>query len=548
MTSPTAGLPEADPAAPQISTKPSWREAMAVYLQPRVLVVLFLGFSSGLPLALSGSTLLVWMRESGVDLGTIGLFALVGTPYTLKFIWAPLVDALHVPLFTRAFGRRRGWLVFVQLLLIAAVLLLALTDPAKSPLYVAIGALLVATASATQDIVVDAFRVESLPEEEQAAGMASYVAAYRIGMLISTAGVLFLVSAYEGTGLTRTTAWMWGYVTMAAMVLIGTVTALLATEPEQSRRAEAATSGESALKRVIHAALGAFTEFLTRKDALTALAFVVLFKFTDAFSGTMTAPFVIDLGYSRNDYAAIVKGVGLAATLIGGFAGGYLARRYSLVASLWIGAVLQGGVRSGVRLAVDRRRQPMGAGAGDLGGEFHRRDRHRDLRRVPVGAVPEPAAHCDAIRPAHGTRRRRPHLPVGERRIRRAGYRLAGVLHHQRCGRGAELGAAGVATTPRPFRRARTGEGLGAARSSQRRREPVAYFTRLHFVTTASLIWPGSLAHATELTFSATCLPRCDLSCAAWASSAGTIWKVSGPFSRLHSPDGAGNRRGSLTS
>ncbi|ACE99182.1 major facilitator superfamily MFS_1 [Rhodopseudomonas palustris TIE-1] len=341
MTSPTAGLPEADPAAPQISTKPSWREAMAVYLQPRVLVVLFLGFSSGLPLALSGSTLLVWMRESGVDLGTIGLFALVGTPYTLKFIWAPLVDALHVPLFTRAFGRRRGWLVFVQLLLIAAILLLALTDPAKSPLYVAIGALLVATASATQDIVVDAFRVESLPEEEQAAGMASYVAAYRIGMLISTAGVLFLVSAYEGTGLTRTTAWMWGYVTMAAMVLIGTVTALLATEPEQSRRAEAATSGESALKRVIHAALGAFTEFLTRKDALTALAFVVLFKFTDAFSGTMTAPFVIDLGYSRNDYAAIVKGVGLAATLIGGFAGGYLARRYSLVASLWIGAVLQ---------------------------------------------------------------------------------------------------------------------------------------------------------------------------------------------------------------
>ncbi|NEW87386.1 MFS transporter [Rhodopseudomonas sp. WA056] len=341
MTSPASGLPQADPAAPQSPAKPGWRDAMAVYLQHRVLVVLFLGFASGLPLALSGSTLLVWMRESGVDLGTIGLFALVGTPYTLKFIWAPLVDALHVPLLTRAFGRRRGWLVFAQLLLITAILLLALTDPAKSPLYVAIGALLVAAASATQDIVIDAFRVESLPEDEQAAGMASYVAAYRIGMLISTAGVLFLVSAYESTGLTRNTAWMWGYVTMAAMVLIGTVTALVATEPEQSRRAEAATSGESSFKRVFHAALGAFTEFLTRKDALTVLAFVVLFKFTDAFSGTMTAPFVIDLGYSRNDYAAIVKGVGLAATLIGGFAGGYLARRYSLVTSLWIGAVLQ---------------------------------------------------------------------------------------------------------------------------------------------------------------------------------------------------------------
>jgi PAT family beta-lactamase induction signal transducer AmpG len=320
---------------------PNWREAIAVYLQPRVLIVLFLGFSSGLPLALSGSTLLVWMRESGVDLGTIGLFALVGTPYTLKFIWAPLVDALHVPLLSRWFGRRRGWLVTSQLLLIGAILLLALTDPAKAPLFVAIGALLVATASATQDIVVDAFRVESLPENEQAAGMASYVAAYRIGMLISTAGVLFLVSAYEGTGLARSAAWMWGYVTMAGMVLIGTLTALLATEPEQSARAEAATSGETALTRVTQAAIGAFSEFLGRKDALAALAFVVLFKLTDAFSGTMTAPFVIDIGFSRNDYAVIVKGVGLAATLIGGFAGGYLARRYLLTTSLWIGAVLQ---------------------------------------------------------------------------------------------------------------------------------------------------------------------------------------------------------------
>lgn len=331
-----------DTAPPQSATPaPTWRESLAVYLQPRVLIVLLLGFSSGLPLALSGSTLLVWMREFGVDLTTIGLFALVGTPYTLKFIWAPLVDALHVPLFTRAFGRRRGWLVFSQLLLIAAILLLALTDPARSPLFVALGALLVAAMSSTQDIVVDAFRVESLPESEQAAGMASYVAAYRIGMLISTAGVLFLVSGFESTGIGRHAAWMWGYVAMAALVLIGTVTALLATEPEQSLRAEAATRGEDALTRVMHAAVGAFSEFLSRNHAITVLAFVVLFKFTDAFSGTMTAPFVIDLGFTRNDYAAIVKGVGLIATLAGGFAGGYVARRYSLVTSLWIGGVLQ---------------------------------------------------------------------------------------------------------------------------------------------------------------------------------------------------------------
>ena len=336
-------LPEAAPDAttPRSAPGTSWREGWAVYLQPRVLIVLLLGFSSGLPLALSGSTLLVWMRESGVDLGTIGLFALVGTPYTLKFLWAPLVDALHVPLFTRRFGRRRGWLVFSQLLLIAAILLLALTDPARSPLFVALGALLVATMSSTQDIVVDAFRVESLPESEQAAGMASYVAAYRIGMLVSTAGALFIVSGFEATGIPRGAAWMWGYVAMAALVLIGTVTALTATEPEQSARAEAATRAETTFTRVLHAAVGAFSEFLTRQDALAALAFVVLFKFTDAFSGTMTAPFVIDIGFTRNDYAAIVKGVGLAATLIGGFAGGFVARRYSLATSLWIGGLLQ---------------------------------------------------------------------------------------------------------------------------------------------------------------------------------------------------------------
>jgi PAT family beta-lactamase induction signal transducer AmpG len=319
-----------------VASRSSWREGLAVYLQRRVLIVLLLGFSSGLPLALSGSTLLVWMRESGVDLGTIGLFALVGTPYTLKFLWAPLVDALHVPFFTHKFGRRRGWLVFSQLLLIGAILLLALTDPARSPLFVALGALLVAAMSSTQDIVVDAFRVES-----QAAGMASYVAAYRIGMLVSTAGALFMVSAFESTGIARSSAWMWGYVAMAMLVLIGTATALAATEPEQSVRAEAATSTETAFARVMHAAIGAFSEFIGRKDAWAALAFVVLYKFTDAFSGTMTAPFVIDLGFSRNDYAAIVKGVGLAATLIGGFAGGFVARRYSLPVSLWIGGVLQ---------------------------------------------------------------------------------------------------------------------------------------------------------------------------------------------------------------
>jgi PAT family beta-lactamase induction signal transducer AmpG len=322
----------------------SFADSLAVYFRPRVLIVLFLGFSSGLPLALSGSTLLVWMREAGVDLGTIGLFALVGTPYTLKFFWAPVVDALDVPVLSRLLGRRRGWLVFSQLLLIAAIVFLAFTNPAASPLLVAIGALLVATASATQDIVIDAFRVESLPENEQAAGMASYVAAYRIGMLASTVGALYVVSGFEELAFAKPAAWSAAYLAMAGLVAIGIATALAATEPEKSAAAaaeHAAHGADNPLQRVALAAYGAFAEFLTRDMALVVLAFVVLYKFCDAFAGTMTAPFVIDLGFSRTDYANIVKGVGLAATLIGGFAGGALAARYSLTSCLWIGAILQ---------------------------------------------------------------------------------------------------------------------------------------------------------------------------------------------------------------
>src|ERR1041384_7022441 len=328
-------------ATPGADGRTSWFDAVAVYFKPRVLIVLLLGFASGLPLALSGSTLAVWLTERGVDLATIGLFSLVGLPYTFKFLWAALVDGLDVPLLSRLLGRRRGWLVFSQLLLMASIVFLGFCDPAGSALLVAIGALLVATASATQDIVIDAFRVESLDESEQAAGMASYVAAYRIGMLVSTAGALFLVSGFESAGLTRHNAWSAGYAVMAALVVIGIVTSLVATEPEKSRVADAAHAQESALQRVTEAAIGAFSDFLTRDMAFVALAFVVLFKFTDALAGAMTAPFVIDLGFSRNEYAAIIKGVGLAATLIGGFAGGFVARAYPLAASLCIGGLLQ---------------------------------------------------------------------------------------------------------------------------------------------------------------------------------------------------------------
>jgi PAT family beta-lactamase induction signal transducer AmpG len=333
-------------SAPDASITPkpraSWREGWAVYLQRRVLIVLLLGFSSGLPLALSGSTLRFWMRESGIDLETIGLFALVGLPYTIKFVWAPLVDALDVPVLSAWLGRRRGWLILSQLALIVAIVLLGLCNPAFAPWYIVFGvALLVATASATQDIVVDAFRIESLDESEQAAGMASYVAAYRISNLVSTAGALYVVSGLEEFGLARGPAWAGAYIAMAALIVIGMIAVLLARAPTERAEEEGTPVASNPSARVFRAARGAFSDLLSRDMAVASLAFVVLYKFTDAFSGVMTESFVLDLGFERTDYAKIVKGVGLAATLLGGFAGGFLARAYSLPASLWIGGVLQ---------------------------------------------------------------------------------------------------------------------------------------------------------------------------------------------------------------
>jgi PAT family beta-lactamase induction signal transducer AmpG len=320
--------------------RPSTLDAVAVYFKPRVLIVLLLGFSSGLPLALSGSTLSVWLTESGVDLGTIGLFSLVGLPYTFKFAWAPIVDALDVPVLSRLLGRRRGWLIFTQLLLIAAIVFLGSCDPATSLPLVISGAVLVAAASATQDIVVDAFRVESLPVSEQGAGMAGYVAAYRIGMLASGAGVLVLVAGFESFG-ARQDVWMWGYAVAAACMVIGMIATLLATEPDAPNTAAGTGERHNAVRRLYDTAIGAFGDMLMRNSAIAILLFVVLYKFCDAFAGALTAAFVINIGFDKATYAAVVKGVGLAAALAGGFAGGAVVRARPLSTSLWIGGILQ---------------------------------------------------------------------------------------------------------------------------------------------------------------------------------------------------------------
>ena len=316
----------------------SFLAGLLVYLRPGVLIVMLLGFSSGLPLALSGETLRVWMADRGVDLGTIGLLSLAGLPYTLKFIWAPIVDAWQVPYLSRL-GQRRSWLIASQLVLMATILFLGTRDPLASPLMVGVAALFVAFTSATQDIVVDAFRVQSLPTDEQAAGMASYVAAYRVGMLASGAGVIGLSGWLELQGLSKAAVWPIAYAAAAVLVLVGIAATLLAREPDSARRDP--TEGHSAFLRLYETARDSFAEFLNRDAAIAVLAFVVLFKVSDALAGAMTAPYVLALGYSKLQYATIVKGVGLAALLIGGFAGGTVARALSLATALWIGAILQ---------------------------------------------------------------------------------------------------------------------------------------------------------------------------------------------------------------
>ena len=220
------------PAETEEPPRASFLEGLLVYLRPGVLIVMLLGFSSGLPLALSGETLRVWMADRGVDLGTIGLLSLAGLPYTIKFLWAPVVDAWHVP-YLSSLGRRRSWLVATQLLLMATILFLGTRDPLASPLMVGVAALLVAFASATQDIVVDAFRVQSLPTDEQAAGMASYVAAYRVGMLASGAGVIGLSGWLETKGLSKEAVWPLAYAVAAVLVLVGLAATLLAREPKK---------------------------------------------------------------------------------------------------------------------------------------------------------------------------------------------------------------------------------------------------------------------------------------------------------------------------
>jgi PAT family beta-lactamase induction signal transducer AmpG len=371
---------------------PGWARDLEVYLDRRIVTVLFLGFASGLPLLLILRTLSAWLAEAGVDTTTIGLFGFVMAPYSFKFAWAPIMDRLPLPWLTRTFGRRRGWLLATQLGLIAAIFGLGQTDPARDLALTALMAFLVAFCSASQDVVIDAFRIELLREEQQAAGAANFVTGYRIGMWVAGAGALYLADA---------AGWSAAYAAMALLVLVGSATVLLTPEPAPAEVAAPAAAqadgrrwplwrhlilagalgalvsllaGEAAggaghdpwragllaglltaglltavlaqierLPALRQAVLDPFRDFLGRNGvavALVILAFISLFKASDVLLTLIANPFYLEIGFTKSQIAWVSGTFGFFVTFVGAYLAGLLIYRIGILAGLWISGIL----------------------------------------------------------------------------------------------------------------------------------------------------------------------------------------------------------------
>ncbi len=296
------------------------------YFTRRMGIILLLGFVSGVPLALTASTLAAWLSEAHVDKGVIGLFAAAAIPYTLKFLWAPLMDSLPVPVLTGLLGRRRGWMLATQLLVILALVLLGLSQPDQHPWLTAWLALLTAFASASQDIVIDAYRVEILQPEQQGEGAAMIQLGYRLGMLASSAGSLYLAASL---------GWQSTYLIMAGTIGLGVATTLLSPEPDASLRV--GVGGHQDFRAWFRASvLAPFLDFMTRPSWALILIFILIYKLADAFIGIMTNPFYLEVGFSKTEIASVVKIFGTLATIAGTLIGGTLTARYGAVRLLFV--------------------------------------------------------------------------------------------------------------------------------------------------------------------------------------------------------------------
>jgi len=290
-----------------------------------MLVALLMGFACGLPLLLTITVLQAWMKEQGVDLTVIGMISLVGLPYTLKFLWAPVLDRFTLPFL----GRRRGWLLVAQVALMFSISGLGFTDPGKNPWMTAFAAFLVTFFSASQDIVVDAYRREDLPDEELGLGSSLYVNGYRVGMLLASGGGLIMADHMP---------FFMVYQIMAACVLPGVVTTLLAPEPKIY------VGTPETLREAVFDPL---IEYFSRRGALWILAFILFYKIGDTMASAMTIPFYLDIGFSKTQIGAVVKLFGFWATVAGTLIGGVVMLRLEINRSLWVFGFLQAASTAG---------------------------------------------------------------------------------------------------------------------------------------------------------------------------------------------------------
>jgi len=324
-------------------TKKTWREVFAVYAEPATLRMLLLGFSAGLPLLLVFGTLSFWLREAGINRTTIGYLSWVGLAYAFKWVWAPLVDRMPIPVLTRWLGRRRSWLLVSQIVIIGALIGIGLTDPRMALTPVVWCALAIAFGSATQDIALDAYRIESADTDRQAALAAAYQTGYRIAMIWAGAGALWIAARAEISGVVgyQQSAWQTAYWVMAASMLLGAATVLLSPEPAMREIPDA----RNAVEWLKSALVEPFADFLRRygKQAILILALIAIYRISDVVMGIMANPFYVDMGYTKDEVAAVTKIYGVIMTLVGAFVGGVLAMRFGVMKVLMLGAILSAG-------------------------------------------------------------------------------------------------------------------------------------------------------------------------------------------------------------
>ena len=328
-------------------TKPSWRDAWQVYLEPASWRMLFLGFSAGLPLLLVLGTLSFRLREAGIDRSTIGFLSWVGLVYGFKWMWAPLVDRLSLPLLTKLLGRRRSWLMFAQCLVIVGLVGMGWGDPQRNLEPVVWCALLVAFGSATQDIALDAFRIESADTQRQAALAATYQTGYRLAMIWAGAGVLWVAarasvvpvaSADAVANVYQHLSWQTAYWVMAVSMSIGLLTVLFSAEPVAIKLPPARNAKEWLQSALVEP----FADFIRRYQgqAVIILLLIAIYRISDVVMGIMANPFYVDMGYTKDEVAAVSKVFGVIMTLVGAFIGGVLSMRLGVMRILMLGAVL----------------------------------------------------------------------------------------------------------------------------------------------------------------------------------------------------------------